>query len=205
VYDVQMTTTSTKPGFGYFLLADISGFSSYLTKVELEHAGGILQKLLEGIARNIEPVFRVQGFDIDSVFAFVPEAGINRFENLYRLIEDTYVAFKGNLTEISNHITCNCAACRDVNSLDLKFMIHYGEYILSSVQDKPMLYGLDPTFVRNRGWKEVVSVSVGWRGYVLFTAPCLTNLHVPADKFQGEKFFQDQFSMFGLELKSNDS
>ncbi len=200
-----MNMTSTKPQFGYFLLADISGFSSYLTKVELEHAGGILQKLLEGIARKIEPVFRVQGFDIDSVFAFVPKAGIHRFENLYRLVEDTYVEFKGNLTEISSHITCNCAACRDVTSLDLKFMVHYGEYILSSVQNKSVLYGLDPTFVRNRGWKDSVSVSVGWRGYVLFTGPCLANLHVHADKFQGKKFFQDQISMFGSELKSNDT
>jgi hypothetical protein len=71
-----VTMTSSKPQFGYFLLADISGFSSYLAGVELEHAGGILQKLLEGIARKIESVFRVQDFDIDSVFAFVPEAGI---------------------------------------------------------------------------------------------------------------------------------
>jgi hypothetical protein len=195
---------SSKPQFGYFLLADISGFSSYLAGVELEHAGGILQKLLEGIARNIEPVFRVQDFQIDSVFAFVPEAGIRRFENLYRLVDDTYVEFKRNLTEISSHITCNCAACRDVTALDLKFMIHYGEYVLSSVQNKSVLYGLDPTFVRNRSWKDAVSASVSWRGYALFTEPCLINLHVP-DNYQGKKFFQDQFIMFGSELKGNDT
>ncbi len=68
--------TSTKPQFGYFLLADISGFSSYLTTVELEHAGEILQKLLEGVARKIEPPFSVQDFDMDSVFASAPEVGI---------------------------------------------------------------------------------------------------------------------------------
>jgi hypothetical protein len=199
-----MTMTSTKPQFGYFLLADISGFSSYLTKVELEHAGGILQKLLEGIARKIEPVFHVQDFDIDSVFAFVPEAGIRRFDNLYRLVEDTYVEFKGNLTEISNHITCNCAACRDVTALDLKFIVHFGEYILSSVQEQPMLYGLDPTFVRNRSWKEAVYASVGWRGYVLFTKQCMTSLGMDTDQFQGEKFIYDPFKMIGVELKTND-
>jgi hypothetical protein len=193
---------STKSQFGYFLLADISGFSSYLTKVELEHAGGILQKLLEGIAQKIEPVFRVQDFDIDSVFAFVPEAGIRRFENLYMLVEDTYGVFKGNLTEISNHITCNCAACRDVTSLDLKFIVHYGEYLLSWVQKKPILYGLDPTFVRNRSWKDTVSASVGWRGYVLFTKQCMTNLGMNADEFQGEKFDHDPFKMIGVELRT---
>ncbi len=188
--------------YGYFLLADISGFSSYLAGVELEHASGILQKLLEGIVRKIEPVFRVQDFDIDSVFAFVPEAEISPFENLYGLVEDTYVEFKGNLTEIGNHITCNCAACRDVTSLDLKFMVHHGEYILSNIQEKPMLFGLDPTLVRNRNWKEAVSASVSWRGYVLFTESCLTSLHVPVEKFEGKEFDRERFRMFGLELKN---
>jgi hypothetical protein len=173
--------TSTKPQFGYFLLADISGFSSYLTTVELEHAGDILQKLLEGIARKIEPPFSVQDFDIDSVFAHASDAGINRFEYLQELIEATYMEFKSNLTVISNHITCTCAACRNVTSLDLKFIVHYGEYILSSVQDKPILFGSDPTFVRNRSWKEIVSASVGWRGYFLLTEQCLASLHMPVE------------------------
>ncbi len=171
----------------------------------MEHAGGILQKLLEGVSARIRPVFRDQDFFVDSVFAFAPEMKVTRFEKLSNLVQDTYFDFTRRLTEISSHITCNCAACRDVTALDLKFMIHYGEYVLSSVQNKPVLYGLDPTFVRNRGWKDVVSVSVGWRGYVLFTEPCLTNLNVTADKYQGERFFQDPISMFGSELKDNDT
>lgn len=194
--------TSTKSQFGYFFLADISGFSSYLAGVELEHAGGILQKLLEGVAGKIEPVFRVQDFDIDAVFAYAPETGLNRFQDLRELIKAAYFEFKNNLTAISDHLTCNCAACRDVTSLDLKFMIHYGEYIWSGVQERQMLFGSNPTFVRNRGWKEAVSALVGWRGYVLFTEPCLTRLQVPADEFQGERIDHEPFRIFGLELKS---
>ncbi len=191
-----------KSEFGYLFLADISGFSSYLAGVELENAGGVLQKLLEGVARQIEPVFNVQGFDIDSVFAYVPEDGMNRFEYLHKLIESTYFDFKSNLIVISDHITCTCAACRNVTSLDLKFIVHYGEYILSSVQGKELLIGADPAFVRNRSWKESVSASTGWRGYVLFTEPCLAHLHLSADEFRGEKFVYGQIRMFGLELGS---
>jgi hypothetical protein len=194
--------TSTKPQFGYFFLADISGFSSYLAGVELEHAGGILQKLLEGVAGKIKPVFRVQDFDIDAVFAYAPETGMNRLEDLHALIKATYFEFQNDLIVISDHVTCTCAACRNVTSLDLKFIIHYGEHIWSSVQEKQILFGLDPTFVRNRKWKESVSVSVDWRGYVLFTEPCLTRLHLPTDEFQGKRFDHDQFRMFGLELRS---
>jgi len=196
--------TSTKPEFGYFFLADISGFSSYLAGVELEHAGDILRRLLEGVARKIEPLFSVQAFDMDSVFAYAPKAQMSRYESLYELIGATYLEFRNNLTVISDHITCTCAACRNVTSLDLKFMIHYGEYILSSVQEKQLLYGVDPTFVRNRIWKETVSASLGWRGYILFTEPCLASLQLPLNNFQGEEFDQAQFRMFGLELKSGD-
>jgi hypothetical protein len=81
-------------------------------------------------------------------------------------------------------------------------MIHYGEYILSSVQDKFILYGQDPTFVRNRGWKETISASVGWRGHVLFTESCLTSLHVAIEKFEAREFSREQFRLFGLELKN---
>ncbi|HKI52649.1 MAG TPA: DUF2652 domain-containing protein [Anaerolineales bacterium] len=193
-----------KSRYGYFLLADISGFSTYLVGAELEHASGILKQLLEGISRKIKPAFEVQGFDIDSVFALAPSSGSLNFKKLYGLVENTYSEFKNNLTEISNHITCNCAACRDVTLLDLKFMVHYGEYILSSVQRRSVLYGLDPAFVRNRNWKEAVSASVDWRGYFLLTEQCLASLQAPAEKFQGEMFDHDQFKMFGLELKSQD-
>jgi hypothetical protein len=199
---MMLGMNSTKAQFGYFFLADISGFSPYLAGVELEHAGGILQKLLEGISRKIEPVFSVQDFDMDSVFASAPELGISHFEEMYELVEETYFEFKSNLIEISSHTTCTCTACRNVTSLDLKFMIHYGEYILSSVQGKPMLYGLNPTFVRHRGWKEAVSDSVGWRGYFLLTEQCLASLDIPADEFQGIEFDHVQFKLFGLELKS---
>jgi hypothetical protein len=203
-WHMRRDMTQNKPQFGYFLLADISGFSSYLVGVELEHAGGILQKLLEGIARKIEPVFCVQNFDLDSVFAFTPGAGIARFENLHRLVEDTYAEFKGSLIEISSHTSCDCAACRNVTTLDLKFIVHFGEYILSSIEKRPVLYGLDPTFVRHRNWKETVSNSVGWRGYALFTEPCLVSLHMDASQIQGVLFEHDRFKMIGLVLKSED-
>lgn len=195
---------STQPELGYFFLADISGFSSYLAGVELEHAGDILRKLLEGVAQRIEPLLIVQAFDMDSVFAYTPKAQMSHFESLYALIEVIYREFKSNLTSISNHITCTCAACRNVTSLDLKFMIHYGEYILSSVQENQILYGSDPTFVRNRDWKESMSAAVGWRGYILFTESCLASLQANANIFQGQEFDHDRFRMFGLELKSED-
>ncbi len=187
---------------GYFFLADISGFTAYLVDVELEHAGDILKELLEYIAEQIRPVFIVHDFDPDAVFAYAPASKIDRFESLYQLIDSTYTGFKDRLTAISRRTTCACAACRRVTSLDLKFIVHYGEYVSSQIQERQALLGLVPTFVRNRKWKEPVTNSVGWRGYILFTEMCLANLNRSAEEFQGVEFVSDPIRTYGLDLET---
>jgi hypothetical protein len=89
-----------------------------------------------------------------------------------------------------------------VESLDLKFIVDYGEYLLSQVKERQALIGLGPLFVRNRAWKEPVLSSAGWRGYVLFTETCLTNLNLAAKEFQWAEFTSDQTRMFGLDLEA---
>lgn len=196
-----MNTYNSK--FGYFFLADISGFTAYLVDVELEHATDILEELLEYIAGQIRPVFIIHDFDPDSVFAYAPASKIERFEILYELIDSTYTGFKNRLTAISRRTTCTCAACRSVTSLDLKFIVDYGEYVLSQVQERQALLGLVPLFVRNRAWKEPVVNSTAWRGYVLFTETCLVNLDLAAKEFQAMEFVSGQTRMCGLDLEAH--
>ena len=44
-----------KAQHGYLVLADISGYTSYLAGVELDHAQGVLTDLLETIAPASNP------------------------------------------------------------------------------------------------------------------------------------------------------
>lgn len=187
--------------FGYFFLADISGFTAYLVGVELEHAGDILQELLEYVADEIKPLFTVHDFDTDSVFAYAAESRITHFERLYEVIGFAYAGFKNRLNAMSRRMTCTCAACRNVSSLDLKFIVHYGEYVFSDIRGKPTLLGLAPTFVRNRKWKEAVANTAGWRGYVLITENGLAHLDQPTDRFQGMEFLSDGVKSYGLDLE----
>lgn len=188
-----MKTTDSK--FGYFFLADISGFTAYLVGVELEHAGGILQELLEYVAEQIKPLLVVHDFDTDSVFAYATESKNVRFESLYELIGFVYTGFKNRLNSMSRRMTCTCAACRNVSSLDLKFIVHYGEYVYSQIQEKRALLGLAPTFVRNRKWKEAVANIVNWRGYALFTNISLAHLNQTTGEFQGLEFLSDNIKI----------
>lgn len=186
---------------GYFFLADISGLTAYLVGVELEHAGDILNELLEYVTGQIKPLFVAHDYDIDSVFAWVDESKINQFATLYDMVESTYIGFKNRLQDMSRRITCTCAACRNVSSLDLKFMVDHGEYMISEIHGTQCLVGLAPDFVRNRHWKESVSKATSWRGYILITEKALSTLDQTADEFQSQKFLSDGTKLYGLNLE----
>ena len=81
-------TTSTQ--HGYLVLADISGYTSYLSKVELDHAHEILTDLLEIIVGKFKTVLTISKLEGDAVFAYTPEAKLSRGETLLELIETTY-------------------------------------------------------------------------------------------------------------------
>jgi hypothetical protein len=49
-----------------------------------------------------------------------------------------------------------------VNSLDLKFMVHYGEYFSRWVREHHELVGLAPIFVQKREWKAAIAKSTDW-------------------------------------------
>jgi hypothetical protein len=165
---------------GYLVLADISGFTSYLAGVELEHAHEILSDLLEIIVNSFKPVLTLSKLEGDAVFAYAPESRVTRGETLLEILETTYVAFRNRLEAIRRRTTCECNACRSIPKLDLKFMAHYGGYILQSVAGGTEVIGSDVNLA-HRLMKNQVSEATGWRAYALFSEAALTRMNVWPD------------------------
>ena len=115
----------TKTQHGYLILADVSGYSTFVIQSELEHAHDILSELLELILKRITTIFTLSKLEGDAIFTYAPEEKLKRGETLLELIESTYAAFKDQQEAIRRRTTCQCNACRNVPSLDLKFMVHY--------------------------------------------------------------------------------
>lgn len=162
---------------GYLVLADISGFTSYLAGVELDHAHEILSDLLEIIVNNFKPVLTLSKLEGDAVFAYAPEARVPRGETLLEILETTYVAFRNRVELIRRRTTCECNACRSIPKLDLKFMSHYGSYILQNVAGGTEVIGSDVNLA-HRLMKNQVSEVTGWRAYALFSQAALTKMDV---------------------------
>jgi class 3 adenylate cyclase len=171
----------TKTQHGYLVLADISGYTSYLAGVELEHADEVLTDLLETIVTSFESLLTIAKLEGDAVFAYVPEAMVPRGETLLELLEATYVAFCDRREAARRRTTCTCRACRSIPQLDLKFIVHTGEYILQRVAGITELLGSDVNLV-HRLLKNGVAEATGWHAYALFTASCFARIGLwPAD------------------------
>src|SRR5438128_11199366 len=113
---------------GYFLIADISGYTEFLAGSELEHAQGIMQSLLTVLVEAIAPPMQRTKFEGDAVFCHAPADDIARPQTILDGIDDIYCRFAAALERIRRNTTCACRACRRAGDLNLKFVLHHGEY-----------------------------------------------------------------------------
>jgi hypothetical protein len=160
---------------GYLLLADISGYTAFLTGTELEHAEAIVHELTSLIRERLAPPMRFVKCEGDAVFCHADGALFADGERLVELIETCYFDFSNRLLDMERETTCRCAACASMGSLDLKFVAHYGAYVVNSEGDREDLAGPDVILV-HRLLKNSVRDGGGPHAYALLTEPCLQRM-----------------------------
>ncbi|MCJ7780087.1 MAG: DUF2652 domain-containing protein [Acidimicrobiia bacterium] len=186
--------TDLTPGkySGTIVLADISGYTMFLEGVRQEHANdafadgqipyayGLMSKLLGGIAERIDPPFTLVKFEGDAVFA-VGEDGVGpKGSALVGCITDCYGDFMRRLDEAGLTWTCSCNACEVKKSLDLKFVLHHGTYIVQSIGTHVEVLGPDIT-AAHRLLKNAAAGRIGSPAYALFTEAAEAALDLDLD------------------------
>ena len=166
---------STVTQHGYFVMADISGYTSFVAKTELEHSHEILTELLELIVETFTPLMVISKLEGDAVFAYTSENTFTRGETLLEFMESMYVAFRDRQISMRRKTTCTCQACQNIPSLDLKFIAHHGDFIVQNISNVRELVGSDVNLI-HRLSKNHVSEATGWRAYMMFTEKCLDHL-----------------------------
>ena len=164
---------------GYLVLADISGYTSFVAKTEIDHAGKAISILLESVIEKLDDRLTVVELEGAGVFAYVPEDRMPDCNAMFGILDETYRIFRDSVRELHARASCPCKACLTIPTLDLKFIVHHGEYIANHVAGISRLMGNDVTLI-HRLAKNRVSESMGWKGYILFTGKCLENMR--ADK-----------------------
>jgi hypothetical protein len=154
-----------------FLIADISGYTGYLTGVELDHAQDILADLIGGVVSALRPTFRLAKLEGDAAFMYAP---LERIDGsvLLDAVERCYFGFRRRRRDVRQATSCECNACVRIPDLDLKFVVHHGLAIEQAVAGRKELAGAD-VIVVHRLLKNDVHERFGLGAYALFTQASL--------------------------------
>lgn len=176
---------------GPLFLADISGYTSFLRDVEVTHrddafangavpdAYGLMSSLLDGIVSKIVPPFTLSKLEGDAVFAFAAAGdAVPRGSDLIDCVHECYADFATRLAEAGDIWTCTCNACSRASQLDLKFILHYGRYVLQEIAGSRELSGPD-VVMAHRLLKNGAAGAVGDRPYLLLSAAAVSGLDLP--------------------------
>src|SRR5712692_2052680 len=109
---------------GLLVLADISGYTAFVTQTEIDHSWEILHELLEVMVRSAQDKMHVSQVEGDAILFIsgLPD------EEVISAVEDTFIAFHRRRRDMVAVTTCPCSACQRIGILKLKFVIHRGKF-----------------------------------------------------------------------------
>jgi hypothetical protein len=162
------------PDRGCLLFADITGYTEYMGGTELMHAQDVIADLLETIVGNLEPLFTLSKLEGDAAFAYADSSSIHP-SMVMDTVETVYFAFQKRLRDITHSTTCECNACIRIPSLDLKFFIHDGEYVIRTIARSEELTGPD-VILLHRLSKGTAAEAIGKPAYAVYTASTLESM-----------------------------
>ena len=156
---------------GCLVLADITGYTSYLQGTELEHAQDVLADLLETIVASLEPTFTLSKLEGDAAFAYAASSSINP-SMMLDTVEAGYFAFQRRLRDVIHSTTCECNACVLIPSLDLKFFLHEGRYVVRRIARSEELTSSDVVLI-HRLLKGTAGEAINKKAFAVMTATAM--------------------------------
>jgi Protein of unknown function (DUF2652) len=153
---------------GVLVLADISGYTEFVTGTELEHGPAIIAELLGQVMRQLSPPLEIQEVEGDAVFAVGPDRIVERPSGLLDVLEDAFTAFKTRQRELQADASCRCVACRNVGKLDLKIVAHHGRFLRQMVGDRTQATGVNVLLAHR-----LLKNRLPGRAYILVTEAAL--------------------------------
>jgi hypothetical protein len=163
---------------GCLLVADISGYTDYVVSSPLEYAEDVVADITVGVVDRLEPLLHVNKLEGDAAFGYALDGELDA-SMLLDSIEECYFGFRQRLRAIEHSTNCSCNACAKAPELNLKFVVHHGEFIRRAGRGSEELTGHDVILV-HRLLKNTASEVLGVKGYALYTEACVNALGIDA-------------------------
>ena len=95
---------------GYLVLADITGYTQFLTGSEAEHGDDIIRSLIDTLLEHTRPPMVVSSIEGDAVFSYGLAEHFLKGQTLVEMVEQQYAAFRRALELAERNTTCTCQA-----------------------------------------------------------------------------------------------
>lgn len=185
----------------YLLLADISGYTAFMSSVEQAHgvdfgagipAGfAVLGELLDAVIKGVQPAFEVAKLEGDAVFAVAPAASLDgRGEAVLRQLRAAYQAFRDRRETARSARDHVCSACPVVGTLDLKMVLHRGQAVRQTFASRTELLG-PAVNVAHRLLKNTIQARFGYRPYLFITDAAARGLRLAEPGQEHEEEYAD--------------
>jgi hypothetical protein len=162
---------------GYIVIADITGYTAYLSGSELDHAQDSLRNLLELLVNDTRPPLVISRLQGDAVISYAPVGSFLQGQTLIELLENCYVSFRQARERMHLNTTCTCNACRNIPNLDLKFLVHFGTYVLQDMLAYKEMVGSDVNLA-HRLLKNHIVEATGITAYAAYTSSAVEELGI---------------------------
>ncbi len=150
--------------YGVFVLADIGGYTTFLSDVGIEHAKEITSHLFNRMVDIDSDRWKVGNVVGDCLFMYSDCADAQ--DEVFGYLRRVYENFRESIEEVAGGSTCRCGACDRSGDLVLKFVVHGGEFDVQRIAGREDLIG-SGIVVAHRLLKNGVPV----REYALLTQP----------------------------------
>ena len=183
---------NTRTDHGFLVLADVSGFTAFVTTTELEHGSEIIAALLDEVIEHLSPPLEIQEIEGDAVFALAgADLDLPR-TRLLAVLEEAFAAFKSRQQAMQDADGCQCGACRQIAILDLKMVVHHGPFLRHTVGGRSRVTGTAVILVHR-----LLKNGLGRKGgYALLTEPVLRSLGIDGER-AGLPMYTERYEHLG--------
>ena len=160
-------------------LPDISGFTRFVNQTAMEHSRHIIAEILELLIDANQLDFELAEIEGDALF-YYKHHSVPDLTSILDQIKHMYAQFHVYLRDYQTRRICDCGACSTAIDLDLKFIVHAGDFGFIEVKDQKKPYGKD-IIVAHRLLKN----EVGSDEYALFSKNYMDEQNGPVEQTFG--------------------
>jgi len=163
---------------GFIVMADITGYTVYLNESELDHAQESIVAILDVIIGSTDAPLTLSRVVGDAVLSYAFDGAILNTQTLVEELESIYVVFRRALEQMILNTTCTCNACANLSALDLKFIVHHGDFVIREMAGSHELIGPNVNQVFRLAKNRITEI-LGFGAYIAYTSDAVEALELP--------------------------